>query len=248
MQLAPQKTLSIVNGFSASGISQWYINNAENDPTIETSALITTTTYPLLCTDQTKFFNASTVTITVPSTCSVTPLSKRFTVIYTGTGSLSFTGPSSGDLTSLVLYKNQAAIIEQYTSGAWFVASKFGAGIDASLAGAGTATFAVGAGAGTTPGTPVCATSHVCDSLGGIVSLTMGTATPTTGVALTVTTGITRTNQPDCEVKMWLQASPFTTVDVNATTSTTAIGFNLTGVAAAASTAYFLRYGPCHGN
>lgn len=129
MQLPPQKTLTIVNGFTGAAIAQWYINNAENDPTIETSSLINPTTYTLLCTDQTKFFNAANVVITVPSTCSVTPLSKRFNIIYTGAGALTFTGPTSGDLTGLTLYTNQGATIEQYTSGAWNVLSTYANGL-----------------------------------------------------------------------------------------------------------------------
>lgn len=246
IQLAPGRSLTIYNIFSSSGNVQWFIEGGENDPSVDTSASITTTTYTMLCTDQSKFFS-NTVVITLPTTCPVTPSAKHFKIKNTGSGTVTFSG-ATGDVSTLTLYHNQAVEMVQFTAGSWSIFAFSDANTKPSLAGVGTATFAVGAGAGTTPGTPVCATSHVCDSLGGIVSLTMGTATPTTGVALTVTTGITRTNQPDCEVKMWLQASPFTTVEVNATTSTTAIGFNLTGVAATASTAYFLRYGPCHGN
>jgi hypothetical protein len=128
------------------------------------------------------------------------------------------------------------------TSGA---AAITGALSSTSLAGSGTATFAAGAAAGTSPGTPTCTTSHVCDSQSGTVSFTMGTAT-TTGIALTVTTSATRTNQPNCSVAMYLAASPYTAVPIRATYTTTTIVFNA-GTAPTASTAYELVYSGCGG-
>jgi len=118
----------------------------------------------------------------------------------------------------------------------------------ASTQGSATATFAAGAGAGTSPGTPTCAASHVCDSLGGTVAMTTGTSPPTTGVALTVTTGVTRVNQPTCMIQIRLTASPYTLVDSAPTYTTTTIVFNLTGAALTASTAYTFAYSGCDGN
>lgn len=114
-----------------------------------------------------------------------------------------------------------------------------------SHAGTGTATFAAGAAAGTSPGTPTCTTSHVCDSHSGTISFTMGTAT-NTGIALTVTTSVTRTNQPNCVGAMYLVASPFTAIPLRLTETTTTVVFNV-GLAPTVSTAYELTY-LCGGN
>lgn len=116
----------------------------------------------------------------------------------------------------------------------------------ASYAGKGTATFAAGAAAGTSPGTPTCTTSHICDSMSGTVSFTAGTAT-TTGIMLTVTTGITRTNQVNCTGQVYLAASPYTALPTRITATTTTIVFNV-GTGPTASTAYELVYSGCGGN
>lgn len=110
------------------------------------------------------------------------------------------------------------------------------------IAGLQTATFATGAGAGTTPGTPACTASHICDSISGSIGLTTGTATPTTGIVLTVTTGVTRTNLPNCVAFANLTASPFTQVTIYPSYTTTTVVLNATGTALTASTAYTLRY------
>ena len=117
-----------------------------------------------------------------------------------------------------------------------------------STQGSATASFASGAGAGSSPGTPACAGSHTCDSIGGTVAMTTGTATPTTGVALTVTTGITRSTQPTCSIQIRLATSPYTLVDSAPTTTATTIVFNLTGTSLTASTAYNFSYNGCDGN
>jgi hypothetical protein len=115
-----------------------------------------------------------------------------------------------------------------------------------SIAGTGTATFAAGGAAGSSPGTPTCTTSHVCDSMSGTISFTVGTST-TTGSLLTVTTGVTRTNQPNCHGAVYLAASPYTALPVRLTYTTTTIVFNV-GTAPTASTAYELVYAGCGGN
>jgi hypothetical protein len=115
-----------------------------------------------------------------------------------------------------------------------------------SYSGTGTASFAAGAAAGSSPGTPTCTTSHVCDSFTGTISFTVGTAT-TTGALLTVTTGTTRTNQPSCTGTVYLAASPYTALPTRLTQTTTTIVFNV-GTAPTASTAYELVYSGCGGN
>jgi hypothetical protein len=112
----------------------------------------------------------------------------------------------------------------------------------ASFAGTGVATFA----AGTSPGTPVCATSHVCDSVSGTVSFTMGTSTAT-GILLTVTTSTTRANQPNCRGDAYLAASPYTALPVRLTYTPSTIVFNV-GIAPTASAAYELVYSGCGGS
>ncbi len=115
-----------------------------------------------------------------------------------------------------------------------------------SMSGQGTATFAAGAAAGTSPGTPTCTTSHVCDSLSGTISFTTGSTT-SAGAMLTVTDGVTRTNQPNCIGEAYLVASPYTALPVRLTYTTTTIVFNV-GTAPTASTAYELVYAGCGGN
>lgn len=71
------------------------------------------------------------------------------------------------------------------------------------ISGTGTATFAVGgATISGTGATAVCATSYLCTSLSGTITLTTGTGISATGVFLTITTGITRTNLPNCIVQL----------------------------------------------
>jgi hypothetical protein len=110
----------------------------------------------------------------------------------------------------------------------------------AAVTGTGTAGFVAGAAAGTSPGTPTCTTSHICDSISGTISFTMGTAT-TTGIVLTVTTSATRTNQGNCIAHMKLAASPYTEVPIRPTETATTVVFNA-GTAPTASTAYELTY------
>ena len=118
-----------------------------------------------------------------------------------------------------------------------------------SYSGNGTASFAAGttATAGTSPGTPVCTTSHVCDSFSGIMSFTTGTGTSAAGVLLTITLPTTRTNLPNCSGRVYLAASPYTELPSRLTYTTSTIVFNV-GTTPAASTAYELVYAGCGGN
>ena len=84
--------------------------------------------------------------------------------------------------------------------------------------------------------------------MGGTVSLSTGTAPPTTGVLLTYTTGITRTNLADCVSVVRLAASPYTLVDSACSTTTTTAVVNLTGAAITASTTYTIEVLIPHGN
>ena len=110
-----------------------------------------------------------------------------------------------------------------------------------SYQGKGTASFASGAGAGTSPGTPTCATT--CDSVQGIVNMVTGTGPPTSGTILTVTTGITRGHAPACALSITsgttgARFAPFN--DIN--TTTTQVIFALAGSALSASTTYVFQY------
>lgn len=118
-----------------------------------------------------------------------------------------------------------------------------GLAILVSTAGTGTATFAPQAGAGT-GATAVCATSHVCDSFSGEVTLTSGSVgTPATGSQLIITLPITRTNQPNCAVDVY-GGTTFLGITKTQTTSTITIS---AGVALTFATTYTVDY-VCGGN
>ena len=108
-----------------------------------------------------------------------------------------------------------------------------------SVSGTGTATFAAGAAAGSSPGTPACVTNHVCDSISGTVQMATGGSGTTTGVALTVTTTITRTNFPNCSGAAYLQASPYTALPLRISTTATTVVFNVGGTPSTATTYEF---------
>jgi hypothetical protein len=110
-----------------------------------------------------------------------------------------------------------------------------------SHAGTGTATFAPQTGAGS-GATAVCATSHVCDSFSGEVTLKSGTI-PAIGSDLIITLPITRTNQPNCAVEL-KGGTLFLGDTKTTTTSTITIS---TGAALAAATDYTINY-VCGGN
>lgn len=116
-----------------------------------------------------------------------------------------------------------------------------GLGILPSYAGTGTATFAPQTGAGS-GATAVCATSHVCDSFSGEVTLTSGTV-PAIGSDLIITLPVTRTNQPNCAVEL-KGGTLFLGDTKTVTTSTITIS---TVAALAAATAYTIDY-VCGGN
>jgi hypothetical protein len=108
------------------------------------------------------------------------------------------------------------------------------------LGGNTAATVAAGAAAGTSP-TIACASSHVCSAVNGTVSLTVGTS-PTTGALLTVTSGLTHTNYPDCVAHVALTASPYTEVSNWSWSYSTTVWTLNTGSALTASTAYTVTY------
>jgi hypothetical protein len=97
-----------------------------------------------------------------------------------------------------------------------------------------------------TGGTAVCATSHVCDSLSGEVTLTTGTGTLTTGTFFTINFADTRTNIPNCLMHMQTAA-----VGINSNVylySETTSTLTLTGSSTlTASTTYIVDY-TCGGN
>ena len=113
-----------------------------------------------------------------------------------------------------------------------------------SVAGTGTATFTPGVAAGKSPGTPACSTSHICDSIGGTISVITGSATQA-GVLLTVTLPA-RQNQPNCYGNAYLVASPYTALPLRLSYTTSTIVFNV-GITPEASTAYELVYAGCAG-
>jgi hypothetical protein len=115
-----------------------------------------------------------------------------------------------------------------------------------SYAGTGAATFTAGTAAGSSPGTPTCAPSHICDSFSGTLSFTVGIST-NTGALLTVTTGATRLNQPSCTGRAYLMASPYTELPVRLTYTNSTIVFNV-GTAPTPNKAYELVYAACGGN
>jgi hypothetical protein len=120
------------------------------------------------------------------------------------------------------------------------VAASSGGVTGKALGGNTAATVAAGAAAGTSP-TIACATSHVCSAVNGTVSLTVGTS-PATGALLTVTSGLTHTNYPDCMAHIALTASPYTeTSNWSWSYSTTVWTLNV-GTALTASTAYTVTY------
>jgi hypothetical protein len=84
-----------------------------------------------------------------------------------------------------------------------------------------------------------CATSHVCDSISGEVTLTTGTGVSTDGLALSLSF-ISRTNKPACLVTSFKAASGTDISDNwSETTGGVAISSNTN---LASSTAYTLRY------
>jgi hypothetical protein len=113
-----------------------------------------------------------------------------------------------------------------------------------SFGGISSATLTAGAAAGTSP-TIACATSHVCSAVNGTINLTTGSS-PTTGALLTISSsGLTHTNQPDCQAQVTLTASPYTnplgSTNPMFSYSTTVWTLNV-GTALSASTAYTVTY------
>ncbi len=101
-------------------------------------------------------------------------------------------------------------------------------------------TLAAGVAAGTSPGTPACIGTHVCEQFSGQVGITVGTAT-TTGALLTLTQASGKFGPPNCVVKVNLTASPYTELDSLATSTQTVVTINV-GTAPTASTAYTVSY------
>jgi hypothetical protein len=121
------------------------------------------------------------------------------------------------------------------TTAAGFVSGKY-------IIGTGTMTLATGSAAGTSPSI-ACATSHVCDSSSGAVTLTTGTS-PATGTLATLTFPNSHTNYANCVVNVSSSTAQLTTVTWSE--STTAITLTANS-ALTASTAYTIRYW-CGGN
>jgi hypothetical protein len=110
------------------------------------------------------------------------------------------------------------------------------------LSGQGTPTFAAGPGAGTSPGTPACASSHFCDSISGTVQMSTGTATPTTGVVLTITWNVS--NLPayrNCSITA-NNTSTGAVTPLYPTGSSTTLTGQAPNIALAASTSYQFTY------
>lgn len=143
---------------------------------------------------------------------------------------LEFLTSTSGTLT------NRLTIPVQGGGATWMISQK-----GPSIAGTGTATATPQTGAGT-GATAVCATSHICDSFSGEVTLTTG-AVPAIGSDLLITLPITRTNQPNCAVEVY---GGVTFLGVTKTVTTNSITIN-TGSPMAATTAYTIDY-VCGGN
>ena len=99
-------------------------------------------------------------------------------------------------------------------------------GSAAFIAGTGTATLTPGIDSGT-GSTFVCAASHVCDSLSGTGTLTLGTSS-TNGVEGSITLPVSRTNVPNCTVNIYSSGTyvaPWTALS----TSTTVITLTASG-------------------
>jgi hypothetical protein len=105
------------------------------------------------------------------------------------------------------------------------------------IMGTGSMGVAAGAAAGSGPSI-ACATSHVCDGVSGMVTLTTGTS-PTTGTLATLSFPNTHSNQANCMVST-LSATGMITTNTW-TESTTAITITA-NTALTASTAYTIKY------
>ena len=130
-----------------------------------------------------------------------------------------------GSLSATTLYNTTANLTNNITSG--YTQTKF-------LAGNGAATFAVGAGAGT-GATVVCLSGHICDNVGGTLTLTTGTS-PAAGAQLTITFSVARTYLPNCVFNI---TSGTALYFANSTTSTAVAN---TAAALSASTGYTVGY------
>jgi hypothetical protein len=108
----------------------------------------------------------------------------------------------------------------------------------------GGATITAGAAAQIgTGGTAVCATSHLCDSLSGEITLTTGTGALSAGTLITATfSGVTRANPPNCLIT---QQGGSTAISTYAKSATSTV-LTISGLATASQT-YILDYG-CEGN
>jgi hypothetical protein len=121
------------------------------------------------------------------------------------------------------------------TTATGFVSGKF-------FMGSSTMTLAAGAAAGSSPSI-ACATSHVCDGVGGTVTLTTGTS-PTTGTLATFSFPNTHSNYANCIVTTESATAVITTNTWTENTTAITIAAN---AALTASTAYTVKYW-CGGN
>ena len=99
-----------------------------------------------------------------------------------------------------------------------------------------------GAGAGTSPSAPGCAASYTCNSLHGMISMTMGTATPATGIVVTITPGTNNGVRKDCMVTAYDQTASTSTPLFAPTASNTTIAAQAPNVAMGATHPYYIEY------
>lgn len=162
----------------------------------------------------------------------------RAQILGTTAGVLEFTDPTNSPIWGQISVAGFGVGTSATLASDPFNVTALGVTSALSYAGNGTATFAPQVGAGT-GATAVCATSHICDSVSGEVTLTAGSVgTPATGAQLIITTSATRTNQPNCAVDIE-GGTTFLGVTHSATTTTLTVS---AGVALVFGTAYEVTY------
>ena len=96
-----------------------------------------------------------------------------------------------------------------------------------------------------TGGTVVCATSHICDSISGELTVTTGTGTLSVGTIFTVNFADTRTNIPNCVVSNYSTGTPGSSINSHTDVETVSTLADTTVLTA--SNTYTVRY-ICGGN
>lgn len=178
-------------------------------------------------------------------TTSASPTSFGYIDIYQQCYQSLVTITTAGSYSAQVSTGAPAIYLDNYQNGTIYASTVTMAG----GVGAGLVAFTAGAAAGTSPGTPTCTSGHVCDTISGVISFTVGTST-TTGVLLTITVTPTtlRNNQANCDGSVYLAASPYTAIPIRFTETTAPTSYVVNvGTALTASTAYEIAY-QCGGN